>query len=144
MTCRPNGGPVTRRRGSTFGNNGRKLGDFSEQLRLLNLLSAIEMPKYDTSRVFGQPRYGRDSRLLEMLTLTAPFSPMRYDTSPGSIQTDSSAGKFSKMSVMGTPLSRAARSNTASIGSPVFRHRNAEPCKVYKITWTSRSEIVEA
>lgn len=53
---------------------------------------------------------------------------MRYETSPGSIHTDNSAGTFSKMSVMGTPLSRAARSNTASVGSPVFKHRNAEPC----------------
>lgn len=63
------------------------------------------------------------------LTLTAPFSPMRYDTSPGSTQTESSAGKFSRISAMGTPLSRAAISNTTSIGSPVFRHRKAEPWK---------------
>lgn len=61
-------------------------------------------------------------------TLTAPFSPMRYDTSPGSTHTANSAGRFSNISVIGTPLSRAARSNTASIGSPVLRHRNAEPC----------------
>lgn len=61
--------------------------------------------------------------------LMVPFSPIRYDTSPGSIQTDNSAGKFSKISLIGTPLSRAARSKTASVGSPVFRHRNAEPYK---------------
>jgi hypothetical protein len=54
---------------------------------------------------------------------------MRYDTSPGSTQTESSAGKFSRISAMGTPLSRAAISNTTSIGSPVFRHRKAEPWK---------------
>lgn len=61
--------------------------------------------------------------------LMVPFSPMRYETSPGSIQTDNSAGRFSKISLIGTPLSRAARSRTASVGSPVFKHRNAEPCK---------------
>lgn len=64
----------------------------------------------------------------EIKILMVPFSPMRYDTSPGSIQTESSAGKFSKISLIGTPLSRAARSRTASVGSPVFKHRNAEPC----------------
>lgn len=79
----------------------------------------------------------------DVLTLTAPFSPMRYETSPGSIHTDSSAGKFSKMSVMGTPLSRAARSNTASIGSPVFKHRNAEPYKNIHTKRERESEQVE-
>lgn len=53
---------------------------------------------------------------------------MRYETSPGSTHTDNSAGKFSKISPIGTPLSRAAISSTISIGSPVLRHRNAEPC----------------
>uniref|UniRef100_A0A336K7Z0 CSON001058 protein n=1 Tax=Culicoides sonorensis TaxID=179676 RepID=A0A336K7Z0_CULSO len=52
-------------------------------------------------------------------SVSSPFSPIRYETSFGSIQTDNSAGRFSKISVIGTPLSRAARSNTASIGSPV-------------------------
>lgn len=65
--------------------------------------------------------------LCKELTLTAPFSPIRYETSPGSTHTDNSAGKFSKISPIGTPLSRAAISNTTSIGSPVLRHRNAEP-----------------
>lgn len=69
------------------------------------------------------------------LTLTAPFSPMRYDTSPGSTQTANSAGRFSNISVIGTPLSRAARSNTASIGSPVLRHRKAEPCNSSKLSF---------
>lgn len=68
-------------------------------------------------------------RSLMVFTLTAPFSPMRYETSPGSTHTDSSAGRFSKISAMGTPLSRAAISSTTSIGSPVFKHRKAEPWK---------------
>ena len=71
-------------------------------------------------------RSGRKKAIV--LTLTAPFSPIRYETSPGSTHTDNSAGKFSKISPIGTPLSRAATSSTTSIGSPVLRHRNAEPC----------------
>lgn len=64
---------------------------------------------------------------MSRLTLTNPFSPIRYETSPGSIQTANSAGKFSKISAIGTPLSRAALSKTASVGSPVFKHLKAEP-----------------
>lgn len=64
----------------------------------------------------------------EYKIFTGPFSPMRKLTSPGSTQTDSSAGKLSKISPIGTPLSRAATSNTISVGSDVFRQRYAEPC----------------
>lgn len=68
----------------------------------------------------------------EYKILTCPFSPIRKLTSPGSTQTDNSAGKFSRISPIGTPLSRAATSNTMSVGSEVFRHRNAEPCEYFK------------
>lgn len=68
----------------------------------------------------------------EKRILTAPFSPMRYETSPGSTQTANSAGKFSRISLIGTPDSRAARPKTESVGSPVFKQRNADPCKKNK------------
>lgn len=71
----------------------------------------------------------RKSLISENRIFTAPFSPMRYETSPGSTHTDNSAGRFSSISLIDMPLSRAARNNTVSIGSPVFKHRNAEPCK---------------
>lgn len=41
------------------------------------------------------------------------------------------------MSVASIPLSRAARFNTASVGSAVLMHRNAEPFEVKNKIWNA-------
>lgn len=48
---------------------------------------------------------------------------LQFITSPGSIQTDMSTGRFSRISLMLTLASCAAFSKTGSVGLPVFRHR---------------------